>query len=179
MPHAPSRPAGVPKQLVQVRLSDDEIQLVDAFADALSRQSYGAQFSRPEVLKLAALAWLRTRQAEALSPAAMPDPQPLSPARREEDAPVILAPFTGATRSQAIPAKEATPHTKPLSPWQHAVVQYLVARGNAPVTLKELATGLGLKQQAVAATVRFMRQDQILTVTADGRYTLTGAYSQG
>jgi hypothetical protein len=55
------RPAGPPKQPVQVRLSDDELALIDAFTAELSRQAYGAAFSRAEALKLAALDWLRQR----------------------------------------------------------------------------------------------------------------------
>src|SRR5262249_38967676 len=55
------RPAGPPKHPVQVRLSDDEIALIDTFTAELSRQAYGAAFSRAEALKLAALDWLRQR----------------------------------------------------------------------------------------------------------------------
>ena len=55
------RPAGPPKQPVQVRLSDEELALIDIFAADLSRQAYGAAFSRAEALKLAALDWLKQR----------------------------------------------------------------------------------------------------------------------
>ena len=44
MPSSPGRLAGVPKHPVQVRLNDDEISLVDDFATALSRQTYGVAF---------------------------------------------------------------------------------------------------------------------------------------
>jgi hypothetical protein len=57
----PGRPPGPPKQPVQVRLSDDELTLIDTFAADLSRQAFGAAFSRAEALKLAALDWLKQR----------------------------------------------------------------------------------------------------------------------
>jgi hypothetical protein len=41
----------------------EEIATVDAFAAALSRQSYGAAFSRAEALRIAAMEWLKERQA--------------------------------------------------------------------------------------------------------------------
>ena len=175
MPHAPSRPAGAPKQLVQVRLNDDESQLVDAFAEALSRQSYGAQFSRPEVLKLAALEWLRTHQVEALPPAVMPERQPSPPAPCEAGvpvAPVTLTPVTGATQSPALPTAEGAPSTKPLSPKQQAVVQYILEHGNGPVTAEALQTGLGWKQQAIPVTLWHMTRAGVLVAMGDGRYTL-------
>ena len=56
-------PAGPPKQPVQVRLSNEELTLLDTFAAELSRQAYGAAFSRAEALKLAALTWLRERSS--------------------------------------------------------------------------------------------------------------------
>jgi len=41
----------------------EEIETVDAFAAELSQQSYGAAFSRAEALRIAALEWLKERQA--------------------------------------------------------------------------------------------------------------------
>ena len=149
MPHAPSRAAGAPKQLVQVRLNDDEIQMVDAFADALSRQSYGAQFSRPEVLKLAALEWLRARQGETPPQVAMPERQPAPPAPRATGvpvAPLTLAPGTSAPPSPAIPTEEATPHTR-------AATAQLSLLQNPAIPTEEVTPHtkpLSPKQQAVA-----------------------------
>jgi hypothetical protein len=57
------RPAGPLKQPVQVRLSEEELSLIDVFVAELSRQAFGATFSRAEGLKLAALTWLRQRYA--------------------------------------------------------------------------------------------------------------------
>jgi hypothetical protein len=40
-----------------------EIAVVDAFAAELSQQRYGAAFSRAEALRIAAMEWLKERQA--------------------------------------------------------------------------------------------------------------------
>jgi hypothetical protein len=48
---------------VQVRLFSDETAAVDACVAALSQQSYGVAFSRVEALRIAALEWLKERQA--------------------------------------------------------------------------------------------------------------------
>jgi hypothetical protein len=59
----PGRLGGTVKLPVQVRLFPDEIATVDAFAAELSQQSYGAAFSRAEALRIAAMEWLKERQA--------------------------------------------------------------------------------------------------------------------
>src|SRR5712664_1321664 len=51
------------KMPVQVRMFPEEIATVDAFAAELSQQSYGAAFSRAEALRIAAMEWLKERQA--------------------------------------------------------------------------------------------------------------------
>ena len=59
----PGRVGGTVKLPVQVRMFPAEIAAVDAFAAELSQQSYGAAFSRAEALRIAALEWLKDRQA--------------------------------------------------------------------------------------------------------------------
>src|SRR5438046_1923724 len=59
----PGRLGGAVKLPVQVRMFPEEIAAVDAFAAALSQQSYGAAFSRAEALRIAAMEWLKERQA--------------------------------------------------------------------------------------------------------------------
>src|SRR2546425_6590993 len=59
----PGRLGGAVKMPVQVRMFPEEIATVDAFAAELSQQSYGAAFSRAEALRLAAMEWLKERQA--------------------------------------------------------------------------------------------------------------------
>ena len=53
----------VVKLPVQVWMFPEEIEAVDAFAAELSQQSYGAAFSRTEALRIAAMEWLKKRQA--------------------------------------------------------------------------------------------------------------------
>ncbi len=57
------RLGSVVKLPVQVRMCPEELEAVDAFAAELSQQSYGAAFSRAEALRLAAMEWLKERQA--------------------------------------------------------------------------------------------------------------------
>ena len=59
----PGRLGGTVKMPVQVRMFPDEIATVDAFVAELSQQSYGAAFSRAETLRIAAMEWLKARQA--------------------------------------------------------------------------------------------------------------------
>ena len=60
---APGRLGGAVKRPVQVWLFPEEMATVDAFAAALRQQSYGAAFSRAEALRIAAMEWLKARQA--------------------------------------------------------------------------------------------------------------------
>ena len=70
----PGRLGNAVKLPVQVRMFPEEIAAVDAFAAALSQQSYGAAFSRAEALRIAAMEWLKERQARhtGVTPAATP-----------------------------------------------------------------------------------------------------------
>src|SRR4030095_3550545 len=80
----PGRLGGAVKLPVQVRMLPEEIAAVDAFAAALSQQSYGAAFSRAEALRIAAMEWLKERQASrtSVSPAL---PQHAPEAASEEE----------------------------------------------------------------------------------------------
>ena len=60
------------KMPVQVRMLPEEMATVDAFAAELSQQSYGAAFSRAEALRIAAMEWLKERQARRASVTASP-----------------------------------------------------------------------------------------------------------
>src|SRR5207249_1740783 len=76
----PGRLGGTVKLPVQVRMFPEEIAAVDAFAAELSQQSYGAAFSRAEALRIAAMEWLKERQARGTpapsqrAPASEPGP---------------------------------------------------------------------------------------------------------
>jgi len=67
MPPPLGRLDSVVKLPVQVRMFPEEIEAVDAFAAELSQQSYGAAFSRAEALRIAAMEWLKERQARRVS----------------------------------------------------------------------------------------------------------------
>jgi len=67
---------------VHVRMFPEEIAAVDAFAAALSQQSYGAAFSRAEALRIAAMEWLKERQARHTG--VTPAPPPRAPAATPE-----------------------------------------------------------------------------------------------
>ena len=74
----PGRFVGAVKLPVQVRMFPAEIAAVDACAAALSQQSYGAAFSRAEALRIAAMEWLKERQASHTG--VTPAPPPCAPA---------------------------------------------------------------------------------------------------
>jgi len=63
----PGRLGSVVKLPVQVRPCPEEIATVDAFTAELSQQRYGAAFRRAEALRIAALEWLKERQARRVS----------------------------------------------------------------------------------------------------------------
>src|SRR6266436_4340026 len=85
MAPAPGRLGGAVKMPVQVRMFPEEIATVDAFAAELSQQSYGAAFSRAEALRIAAMEWLKERQARRASVTASP-PQREPEAEAEAEA---------------------------------------------------------------------------------------------
>jgi hypothetical protein len=110
----PGRPPGPAKQPVQVRLSDDELTLIDTFAADLSRQAFGAAFSRAEALKLAALDWLKQRyNTPPTDPATAPSSEHGSVAElghsivTEPDTPVA-APVSPAPQTRATTARNRT-----------------------------------------------------------------------
>src|SRR3989442_15640241 len=70
----PGRLGSVVKLPVQVRMLPEEIGTVDAFAAELSQQSYGAAFRGAEALGIAALEWLKARQARRVRVTTSPPP---------------------------------------------------------------------------------------------------------
>src|SRR5256885_14874801 len=96
MAPAPGRLGGTVKMPVQVRTFPEEIAAVDAFAAELSQQSYGAAFSRAEALRIAAMEWLKARQARRGRVTTPPPPR---------------APEAARVVNQAVP-----PRTRPSPP---------------------------------------------------------------
>ncbi len=93
----PGRLGGTVKLPVHVRMFPEEIAAVDAFAAALSQQSYGAAFSRAEALRIAALEWLKERQARQArgTPAPSQRAPAAAPALEAEAAPAAPEPGPG------------------------------------------------------------------------------------
>src|SRR5690349_13723146 len=89
---------------VHVRMFPGDIATVDACAAALSQQSYGAAFSRAEALRIAALEWLKERQARG-TPAPSPRVPAAAPALEAEAAPAAPAPRPGGPPPPAAPPR--------------------------------------------------------------------------
>ena len=100
MASPPGRLSGVVKLPVQVRMFPEEMEAVDAFAAELSQQSYGAAFSRAEALRIAAMEWLKERQARR---ARVPISPSLSAPEAERGVPEEVTPVP-APSSPAAPA---------------------------------------------------------------------------
>src|SRR5206468_9772217 len=100
----PGRLGGAVKMPVQVRMFPEEIATVDACAAELSQQSYGAAFSRAEALRIAALEWLKERQARG-TPAPSPRAPAAAPALEAEAAPAAPAPGPGGPPPPAEPPR--------------------------------------------------------------------------
>ena len=149
----PGRLGGTVKLPVQVRMFPEEIAAVDAFAAALSQQSYGAAFSRAEALRIAAMEWLKERQARGTSapsqraPAAAPatpepgpgvPPPPAEPPSRQGQ---ILAALTAAGTQGLRPAAVRQTTGLPQGTVARAL-QGLVQRGQVrTVHDRSVATG--------------------------------------
>src|SRR5205814_8930925 len=95
----PGRLGGTVKLPVQVGRFPDGLAAVDAFAAELSQQSYGAAFSRAEALRIAAMEWLKERQArQARQARGTP-----APALEAEAAPAAPEPGPGVPPPPAAP----------------------------------------------------------------------------
>ncbi len=89
---------------VQVRMCPEELEAVDAFAAELSQQSYGAAFSRAEALRLAAMEWLKERQARRVSvTTSQPSSEPEAERVVTEAVTTVTAPSPPAVPAAAEP----------------------------------------------------------------------------
>src|SRR6266542_2975284 len=98
----PGRLGRVVKLPVQVRLCPEAIATVDACAAALRQQRDGAAFRRAEALRMAALEWLKARQARRVRVTTSP------PSSAPEAARVVTEAVTTVT-APSPPAVSATP----------------------------------------------------------------------
>ena len=160
----PGRVGGAVKLPVQVRLFPAEIAVVDTFAAELSQQSYGAAFSRAEALRIAALEWLKDRQARQArdTPAPAPRAPAAAPALEAEAAPAAPAPGPGGP-----PPPAALPSR------QGQILAALTAAGPPGLRPAEVRQATGLPQGTVARALHgLVQRGQVRTV--HDRYVATG-----
>ena len=160
----PGRLGGAVKLPVQVRMFPEEIAAVDAFAAALSQQSYGAAFSRAEALRIAAMEWLKERQARHTG--VTPAPPPRAPAAalelEAEAAPAAPEPGPG------VPPPPAAPPSR-----QGQILAALTATGTQGLRPAEVRQATGLPQGTVASALHGLVQRGQVRKVHD-RYVATG-----
>src|SRR5712691_4309618 len=160
----PGRLGSVVKLPVQVRMFPEEIAAVDAFAAELSQQSYGAAFSRAEALRIAAMEWLKERQARRASVTA-------SPPRREPEAEAEAEPERAVPENGAV----ITPPSPPVEPpsRQAQILTTLAAAGPQGLRPAEVRQATGVPQGTVASALNgLVKRGQVRKV--HDRYVATG-----
>jgi len=162
----PGRLGGVVKLPVQVRMLPEEIETVDAFAAALSQQSYGAAFSRAEALRIAAMEWLKERQARhAHARPTPPEPEPEVASEGEAEA---GSAFIEAMPVVPPPASPAEPPSR-----QGQILAALTAAGPQGLRPAEVRQATGLPQGTVASALHGLGQRGQVRKVHD-RYVATG-----
>src|SRR5437879_3925860 len=129
----PGRLVSTIKMPVQVRMFPEEVATVDAFAAELSQHSYGAAFSRAEALRIAAMEWLKERQA---SHAHLP---PAPPPRAPAAVPALEA---AAAPADTAPGPVAPPSVSPAGPQGLRPAEVRQAIGVPPWTVASVLHGL-------------------------------------
>ena len=160
----PGRLGGTVKLPVQARLFPEEIAAVDAFAAALSQQSYGAAFSRAEALRIAAMEWLKERQERQArgTPAPSQRVPAAAPGLEAEVAPAAPAPGPGG------PPPPAAPPSR-----QGQILAALTAAGPQGLRPAEVRQATGLPQGTVASALHGLVQRGQVRKMHD-RYVATG-----
>jgi MarR family len=160
----PGRLGGTVKLPVQVRLFPEEIAAVDAFAAELSQQSYGAAFSRAEALRIAAMEWLKARQARR---ARVP---PAPPPREPAAAPEFEAAPADTEHGPVIPPP--VPPAEPPSR-QGQILAAITAAGPQGLRPAEVRQATGVPQGTVASALHGLVQRGQVRKVHD-RYVATG-----
>ena len=143
----PGRLGGDVKMPVQVRMFPEEIATVDAFAAELSQQSYGAAFSRAEALRIAAMEWLKARQARRASVTASP------PQREPEAAPEVAPAVTAEVPVVPTSAPPAEPPRR-----QGQILAAITAAGTQRLRPAEVRQATGVPQGTVARALHGLVQ---------------------
>ena len=144
----PGRLGSTVKLPVQVRMLPEEIAAVDAFAAALSQQTYGAAFSRAEALRIAAMEWLKERQAGG---------PPAAPPRAPAAAPALEAAAVPATLE---PGPAVLPPPPPAEPPSRSaqILAALTAVGPQGLRPAEVRQATGFPQGTVASALHGLVQ---------------------
>src|SRR2546421_7883565 len=162
----PGRLGGTVKLPVQVRMFPAEIAAVDAFAAELSQQSYGAAFSRAEALRIAAMEWLKERQARHTGVTSAPPPR--APAATPE----IAAAAAPADPEHGPEVPPPPPPAEPSSR-QGQILAALTAAGTQGLRPAEVRQATGIPQGTVASALHGLLQRGQVRKVHD-RYVATG-----
>jgi hypothetical protein len=162
----PGRLGDAVKMPVQVRMFPEEIATVDAFAAELSQQSYGAAFSRAEALRIAAMEWLKARQArQARGTPAPPEHAPAG-------APELEAEAEPAAPEYGPGGPPPPPPTEPPSR-QGQILAAITAAGPQGLRPAEVRQATGVPQGTVASALHGLVQRGQVRKVHD-RYVATG-----
>ena len=168
MAPAPGRLGGEVKMPVQVRMFPEEIATVDAFAAELSQQSYGAAFSRAEALRIAAMEWLKERQARRASVTASP---PQREPEAEAEAEAEPEPERAVTEDVAVITTPSPPVEPPSR--QAQILTTIAAAGPQGLRPAEVRQATGVPQGTVASALNgLVKRGQVRKV--QDRYVATG-----
>jgi hypothetical protein len=169
MAPSPGRLGSVVKLPVQVRMFPEELEAVDAFAAELSQQSYGAAFSRAEALRIAAMEWLKERQARRVRvPASPPQREPEAEPEAEAE-PALEHAVTDDAAVLAPPSPPVEPPSR-----QAQILTAIVAAGPQGLRPAEVRQATGAPQGTVASALNgLVKRGQVHKV--HDRYVATGA----
>jgi hypothetical protein len=162
----PGRLGSEIKMPVQVRMFPAEIAMVDTFAAELSQQSYGAAFSRAEALRIAAMEWLKERQARHASGT------PALPQRALEAEPEGKVETVSAS-TEAVPGVPPSEPLAELSSRQGQILAAITAAGRQGLRPAEVRQATGVPQGTVASALKSLVQHGQVRKVHD-RYVATG-----
>jgi len=146
----------------------EEIATVDAFAAELSQQSYGAAFSRAEALRIAAMEWLKERQARRASVTAS---QPQREPEAEAEAEAEPEPERAVTEDVAVITTPSPPVEPPSR--QAQILTTIAAAGPQGLRPAEVRQATGVPQGTVARALNgLVKRGQVRKV--HDRYVATG-----
>jgi len=150
----------------------EEIATVDAFAAELSQQSYGAAFSRAEALRIAAMEWLKARQARrARVTASPPQREPDAEAEAEAEPEPEPEPERAVTEEGAVLTTPSPPVEPPSR--QAQILTTIAAAGPQGLRPAEVRQATGVPQGTVASALNgLVKRGQVRKV--QDRYVATG-----